>query len=61
MTKMINTIDYQILRRICGHGRGWGFTPDHFKVLGSCDAIASPLKQYKHDGFFPTLYIRYKY
>ncbi|MDX9754719.1 MAG: DUF6088 family protein [bacterium] len=44
------SIEKQILSRIYGHGRGWVFTPNHFKDLGSRDAIASALKRYKQSG-----------
>jgi len=55
MVKMIKTTDNQIISRIYGHGRGWVFTPDHFKDLGSRDAIASALKRYKHAGLIRQL------
>lgn len=50
MVKNSISIDKQILSRIYGHGRGWVFTPNHFKDLGSRDAIASALKRYKQSG-----------
>jgi len=50
MKKRKNTVDIQIINRIYGHGRGWVFTPDHFKDLGSRNAIASALKRYKQKG-----------
>ena len=49
MKKENNTISNQIIRRIYGHGRGWVFTPDHFKDLGSRDAIGSALKRFKQE------------
>jgi hypothetical protein len=55
MIKKIKTIDNQIISRIYGHGRGWVFTPDHFKDLGSRDAIASALKRYKQIGLIRQL------
>jgi hypothetical protein len=55
MVKMIKTTDNQIISRIYGHGRGWVFTPDHFKDLGSRDAIASALKRHKHAGLIRQL------
>jgi len=55
MVKMIKTTDNQMISRIYGHGRGWVFTPDHFKDLGSRDAIASALKRYKHAGLIRQL------
>jgi len=42
--------DSKVTRRIRGHGRGWVFTPDHFKDLGSRDAVASTLKRLKQRG-----------
>jgi hypothetical protein len=55
MKKNIKTIDSQILSRIYGHGRGWVFTPNHFKDLGSRDAIASALKRHKQSGLIRQL------
>jgi hypothetical protein len=55
MIKMIKTTDNQIISRIYGHGRGWVFTPDHFKDLGSRDAIASALKRHKRAGLIRQL------
>jgi hypothetical protein len=49
------TTDKQIVGRIYGHGRGWVFTPNHFKDLGSRDAIASALKRYKQSGLIRQL------
>ena len=50
MRKKNNSTDTKILSRIYGHGRGWVFTPSHFKDLGSRNAIASALKRHKHAG-----------
>ena len=55
MAKRLNTTDNKIINRIYGHGRGWVFTPDHFKDLGSRDAIASALKRYKQTGLIRQL------
>jgi hypothetical protein len=55
MVKMIKTTHSQIISRIYGHGRGLVFTPDHFKDLGSRDAIASALKRHKHAGLIRQL------
>ena len=44
-----------MLKRIYGHGRGWVFTPTHFKDLGSRNAIASALKRYKQTGLIRQL------
>lgn len=49
------TTDRQIVERIYGHGRGWVFTPNNFKDLGSRDAIASALKRYKQSGLIRQL------
>lgn len=55
MTKTIQPTDNKILSRIYGHGRGWVFTPNHFKDLGSRDAVASALKRYKQSGLIRQL------
>ena len=55
MKNKINNTDKQIISRIYGHGRGWVFTPDHFKDLGSRNAIASALKRYKQKGVIRQL------
>ena len=55
MVNKIKTTDNQIISRIYGHGKGWVFTPDNFKDLGSRDAIASALKRYKQAGMIRQL------
>ncbi len=55
MDKNKKTIDSAIVSRIYGHGRGWVFTPNHFKDLGSRDAIASTLKRHKQSGLIRQL------
>lgn len=55
MAKRMKTTDNQIVSRLHGHGRGWVFTPDHFKDLGSRNAIASALKRHKHAGLIRQL------
>lgn len=55
MDKKSKNIDSQVVSRIYGHGRGWVFTPNHFKDLGSRDAIASALKRYKQSGLIRQL------
>lgn len=55
MNKNLKNTDSQILSRIYGHGRGWVFTPNHFKDLGSRDAIASALKRHKQSGLIRQL------
>lgn len=44
------TIDSQIRSRIFGHGRGWAFTPKHFRDLGGTAAIDSCLRRLKATG-----------
>jgi len=46
----MKSIFNQILSRVYGHGRGWVFTPNDFKDLGSRNAIASALKRHKQSG-----------
>ena len=48
-------IDSKVVCRIYGHGRGWVFTPNHFKDLGSRDAVASALKRHKQSGLIRQL------
>ena len=55
MPKIHKSVDSQILGTIYGHKRGWVFTPDHFKALGSRDAIASALKRHKQAGLIRQL------
>ena len=55
MSKRSKTVDEQILSRIYGSKRGWVFTPDHFKHLGSRDSIASALKRHKQSGLIRQL------
>ena len=55
MNKSFQTIDGKVVSRIYGHGKGWVFTPYHFKDLGSRDAIASALKRYKRSGLIRRL------
>jgi hypothetical protein len=47
---MIQSVDNKVYSRIVGHGRGWVFTPSHFKDMGSRTAVASALKRYKQNG-----------
>lgn len=55
MSKNTQSTDNQVLSRIYGHKRGWVFTPDHFRGLGSRDAVASALKRYKQTGLIRQL------
>jgi hypothetical protein len=55
MIKHIKTVDEQILSRIYGNKRGWVFTPDYFKHLGTRDSIASALKRHKQSGLIRQL------
>jgi hypothetical protein len=50
MTSKSQTVDSQIRSRIYGHGRGWVFTPKHFRDLGSTPAIDSCLRRLKTAG-----------
>jgi hypothetical protein len=55
MKRSKNSVDDQILSSIYGHKRGWVFTPNHFKPLGSRDSIASALKRHKQSGLIRQL------
>ncbi len=44
------SVDSTIRSRIYGHGRGWAFTPKHFRDLGSTAAIESCLRRLKAAG-----------
>jgi predicted transcriptional regulator of viral defense system len=46
----MQSVDKKVISRIYGHGRGWVFTPDDFKDLGSRNAVASALKRYVQKG-----------
>ena len=46
----MQSVDKKIISRIYGHKRGWVFTPDDFKDLGSRNAVASALKRYVQKG-----------
>lgn len=48
--KTVQSVDKKVISRIYGHGRGWVFTPDDFKDLGSRNAVASALKRYVQKG-----------
>ncbi len=58
MSKLDNnsySADKKILARIYGHKRGWVFTPDDFKGLGTRNAVASALKRHKQVGLIRQL------
>jgi len=55
MIKTNKTVDTQIVSTIYGNKRGWVFTPDHFKHLGSRNSIASALKRHKQAGLIRQL------
>jgi len=55
MKKSLHSTDSQTLKRIRGHGKGWVFTPNHFKDLGTRDAVASALKRHKQAGLIRQL------
>lgn len=44
------SIDFLVRSRIYGHGRGWVFTPKHFRDLGGTAAIDSCLRRLKAAG-----------
>lgn len=48
--KSAQSVDRKLISRIYGHKRGWVFTPDDFKDLGSRNAVASALKRYAKKG-----------
>ena len=55
MHKPLQSVDKSVVARIYGHGKGWVFTPSHFKGFGSRDAIASALKRHKQSGLIRRL------
>lgn len=46
MRRRVQSIDYKVISRIRGHGRGWVFTPADFHDLGSRNAIALTLMRH---------------
>lgn len=50
MAKRTQSVDYKVLNRIFGHGRGWVFTPSHFSDIGSRAAVAAALVRHKRRG-----------
>jgi len=51
----MHSVGKKVIARIYGHKRGWVFTPECFKDLGSRDAVASALKRHKKDGLIRQL------
>lgn len=47
--------DNSVVATIYAHGRGWVFTPDDFKGVGTRDAVASALKRHKQTGLIRQL------
>lgn len=43
----VQSTDKLVIAKIYGHKRGWVFTPDDFKALGTRNAVASALKRHK--------------
>lgn len=50
VSKDLQSTDKKVISRVYGHKRGWVFTPDDFKDLGSRNAVASALKRYVRKG-----------
>jgi hypothetical protein len=55
MKKNLQSIDSKVIKRIRGHGRGWVFTANHFKDLGSSNGVALALKRYASAGLIRRL------
>jgi hypothetical protein len=51
----MKTTAYKIIRRIYGHGRGWCFTSNHFRDLGSPEAIRINLYRLEKRGVIRRL------
>lgn len=47
---MSKSVASHIISRIRGHGRGWVFTPTHFRDIASEDAIDATLRRLKEKG-----------
>jgi len=50
MGKHADSTDTRIIKRIYAHKRGWVFTPDSFKDLGTRNAIDLALMRHRDDG-----------
>lgn len=55
MGKHIQSVDYQVLKRIHGHKPGWVFTPAHFADLGSRNAVGLALMRHTKSGAIKQL------
>ena len=51
----MHSSDKKLLAKIYGHKRGWVFTPNDFKEIGTRDAVASALKRHKQAGLIRQL------
>ena len=49
MGKHADSTDSRVIKRIVGHKRGWVFTPDSFKDLGTRSAIDLALMRHRDD------------
>ncbi len=49
-SKKPQSVASKVFSRITGHGKGWVFSPAHFKGLGSRTAVESALRRCKSDG-----------
>lgn len=50
MKSNTQTADFKVRSRIYGHGRGWVFTPNSFRGVGSRDAIDSAISRLWKEG-----------
>ena len=55
MSENAQTINSRVRSRIYGHGRGWVFTPRHFRALGGTAAIDSCLRRLRAAGIIRQL------
>lgn len=55
MSKHGHSIDRQIVARIKGHGKGWVFTPRHFKDLGGRSSVSTILQRQRNAGVIRQL------
>ncbi|HBA83032.1 MAG TPA: hypothetical protein DCZ95_02955 [Verrucomicrobia bacterium] len=52
---MSYSTDKKVLAKIYGRKKGWIFTPEDFKGVGTRDAVASALKRHKQSGLIHQL------